>query len=375
MQKTLTVIALSVLLTFSPLFSSALAKTVTDLLGRQVVVPDNPQRIVLGESRMLYTLALLEPGNPAQRIVGWPGDLARYDAQSWARYTAKFPDIARITQLGNGNINSVNAETLLPLKPDLVILPRLAKGTDSEQHIERVLTQAGIPYIYVDLRIDLLNNTLPSVQLLGEVLNQSARASAFMTFYRQHMDAVKNRLAHYQGPKTTVMLHLHLGRRDTCCTTAINGNLGDLLAFAGGDNIASGKLSGVYGELSAEQILAAKPAVYIATGMAGPEGKRLSDLMLGPDVSPQQAADSFRTLLTGHPLLSHLTAVSERRAWSMWHNFYLSPYHMVMVEMFAKALYPTLFADLDPQRTLQQLYQQFLPIDFSGTYWSQLTHE
>lgn len=24
----------------------------------------------------------------------------------------------------------------------------------------------------------------------------------------------------------------------------------------------------------------------------------------------------------------------------MWHNFYLSPYHVVMVEMFAKALYP-----------------------------------
>ncbi|EKN3436935.1 hypothetical protein OZ689_004072, partial [Yersinia enterocolitica] len=41
------------------------AKSVTDILGRQVIVPDYPQRIILGESRMLYTLALLEPGNPA----------------------------------------------------------------------------------------------------------------------------------------------------------------------------------------------------------------------------------------------------------------------------------------------------------------------
>ncbi|MBP2844900.1 ABC transporter substrate-binding protein [Dickeya oryzae] len=360
------------LLSLSPLVQ---AKTVTDITGRQVIIPDNPQRIVLGESRMLYTLALLEPGNPAQRIVGWPGDLARYDAQSWRSYITAFPDIARIPQLGNGNLNSVNAEMLLPLKPDLVILPRLAKGADNEQNIQRALTQAGIPYIYVDLRIDLLKNTVPSLRLLGEVLNQQSRADAFITFYQQHMDAIRTRLAQYQGRKPTVMLHLHLGRRDTCCTTAVNGNLGELLAFAGGDNIAAGKVKGVYGELSPEQALAANPDVYIATGMAGPDGKRFSDLMLGPDVTPRQASDSLHTLLLQEPLLSHLSAVGNGRAWSMWHNFYLSPYHVVMVEMFAKALYPTLFSDIDPQRTLQQLYQQFLPIDFSGTYWSQLTHE
>ncbi len=59
----------------------------------------------------------------------------------------------------------------------------------------------------------------------------------------------------------------------------------------------------------------------------------------------------------------------------MWHNFYLSPYHVVMVEMFAKALYPDLFADLQPQDTLKQLYQQFLPIEFSGIFWSHIAHE
>lgn len=38
------------------------AKTITDITGQRIEIPDNPQRIVLGESRMLYTLALLEPG-------------------------------------------------------------------------------------------------------------------------------------------------------------------------------------------------------------------------------------------------------------------------------------------------------------------------
>ena len=45
-------------LLLSPL---AQAKTLTDIDGHSVTIPDSPQRIVLGESRMLYTLALLAP--------------------------------------------------------------------------------------------------------------------------------------------------------------------------------------------------------------------------------------------------------------------------------------------------------------------------
>ncbi|MCL2893286.1 ABC transporter substrate-binding protein [Brenneria tiliae] len=366
---------LAILIVLSLLGPLASAKTVTDILGRQVTIPDHPQRIILGESRMLYTLALLDPGNPAKYVVGWPGDMARYDAQSWQRYTEKFPAIKQIPQLGSGGLATLNAETLLPLKPDLVILPRLAKQRASDDQLQQTLTSAGIPVIYVDLRIDLLRNTLPSIQLLGEALNQPQRAAAFSEFYQQHMNVIRQRIAQYQGKKTTVMLHLHLGRRDTCCTTAVGGNLGDLLAFAGGENIAAGAISSVYGELSPERVLAANPDVYIATGMAGPEGKRFSSLMLGPAVSRQQAQNSFSALIRQDAILSHLAAVQQGRAWSMWHNFYLSPYHVVMVEMFAKALYPDLFADIEPQLTLQKLYQQFLPIDFSGTYWSQLAHE
>lgn len=72
--------ALLGLLLISP---TVLARTVTDIDGQRVEVPDHPQRIVLGESRMLYTLAMLEPGNPFQRIVGWPQDLKKYDRQTW----------------------------------------------------------------------------------------------------------------------------------------------------------------------------------------------------------------------------------------------------------------------------------------------------
>lgn len=357
------------------ILSCAQAKTVTDILGRRVDVPDNPQRIVLGESRMLYTLALLEPGDPARRVVGWPRDLARYDAQSWQLYSRKFPHIAQIPAIGGGNFRQINPESLIQLRPDLVILARYAREDGDEAQRVAALGKAGIPVVYVDLRIDLLHNTVPSVRLLGELLNRQARAEAFITFYQQHMTAVRERLAAYHGDKPKVMLHLHLGRRDTCCTTAAHGNLGDLVTFAGGENIANTSIKGVYGELNPETLLTANPDVYLATGMAGEQGKRYSDLLLGPQVSRRQADDSFRRLIQQQPMIAGLNAVKNQRAWSIWHNFYLSPYHVVAVEMFAKVFYPQLFTDIDPQETFRQLYQQFLPLPFSGTYWSQLTGE
>ncbi|RJF54708.1 hypothetical protein D4100_16655 [Serratia inhibens] len=354
---------------------SAQAKMVTDITGRQVDVPDNPQRIVLGESRMLYTLALLEPGNPAQRVVGWPEDMARYDAQSWQLYAQKFPQIKAIPSISKGNFRQVNVENLIQLKPDLVILPRYAREEGDSDFLLTALNKAGIAVIYVDLRVDLLNNTVPSVRLLGEVLNRQQRAAQFISFYQQHMAVIRQRLAGYQGPKPKVMLHLHLGRRETCCTTAAHGNLGDLLAFAGGDNIANASIKGVYGELNPETILTANPDIYIATGMAGPQGKRFSDLRLGPLVTQQEADESFRMIMQKQPMLTNLKAIKNHQAWSIWHNFYLSPYHVVAVEMFAKAFYPDLFADINPQQTFKQLYQQFLPLPFSGTYWSRLNNE
>lgn len=356
-----------VLLLFS---NAAFARQITDITGQKVEIPANPQRIVLGESRMLYTLALLEPGYPAKRIVGWPADMAKYDAQSWALYQQKFPQISKITQLGSGSIRDINAESVLKLAPDLVILPRLAKNSREERHFRQLMQQAGIPVIVVDLRVDLLNNTVPSLQLLGEVFNQQQRARDFIVFYQQHMERIRQRIADYHGKKTRVMLHLHAGRRDTCCTTAVNGNLGQLLAFAGGDNIAAPLVKGVFGELNQEAVLAADPQVYIATGMAGPSSNGRT-LRLGPQVNAVMARQSFQRVIQAQPVLSQLNAVKQGRAFALWHNFYLSPYHVVAAEYFAKALYPQLFADIDPQHTMQQLYQQFLPLEFSGTFWSQ----
>ena len=63
--------------------NAAAPATLTDLAGRTIRVPvAEPQRILLGESRLLSAVALLEGQKPLARIVGWQGDLPLMDPQT-----------------------------------------------------------------------------------------------------------------------------------------------------------------------------------------------------------------------------------------------------------------------------------------------------
>ncbi len=353
------------------LSSSTLAKQIVDIDGNRVDIPDRPQRIVLGESRMLYTLALLEPDDPFQHIVGWPQDLKKYDSQTWDRFARRFPHMLRIPSLGSGGPNAINPEQILALRPDVVILPSLARYDDADLRLVSMLKTAHVPVVKIDLRVHLLKNTRRSVEIFGEVLNQPARASAFNRFYDAHMQVIQQRLASYQGRKPSVLLQLHLGRRNECCVTAINGSLGELLNAAGGDNIASKTLHGVFGRLSEEAVIAAQPDYYFATGFADNASQGL--LKLGPEIEANAAVSSFRQLTAQQNGLRELQALHNGHAAAIWMNFYLSPWHIAATEFMAKTLYPQLFSDIDPEATLKKIFNDYLPIPYSGTYFTTIS--
>ena len=344
------------------------AKTLTDILQRKVTVPDNPQRVVLGEGRLLYTLALVENGNPLRHVVGWPGDLPHYDRQTWARYSTAFPAMKKIPLIGGANPGQLSMEKTIALRPDLVILPLYAKKPAVQDDMLTQLGAAGIPVIYVDTRIDPLKNTVPSLKILGEALGDPQKTQRFIAFYQRHMSLIQDRLRQAAPVRPRVMLQLHIGRREGCCTTVGHGNLADLLTYAGGDNIAAGQFSGVFGQLSAEAVLAARPDFFLATGLG--DAQQPHRLQLGPLVDSATAQQSFSHALAGQPVISQLAAVRQGKTLAIWHNFYLSPWHLLAVEAMAKTLHPQLFHDLDPANTLREMNEAFLPLPETGTYWT-----
>lgn len=345
------------------------AGTITDLAGRQVSLPASVTRVVLGEGRLLYTLALLEDSaDPLARVAGWQGDMSRFDPQTWAQYQARYPHIARVPTIGTTNEASVSPEKVLSLAPDLAVFSLSGHGPGRRNPLVEQLQAVGVPVVFIDFREHPLTNTVPSLRVLGRALQREAQAERFIAFYGAQMRRVTDlagAIAAADRPRT--LLDARAGDVGGVLTAG-RGSLGELVELAGGRNLGHTLIPGALGEASLEAVLAAQPEVYVATGYQAPGAKAVG-VRLGAQVAAAEARDSLRAVVQRRPEIAALPAVRQGRVHGAWHHFYNTPYHVVLAQALAKWLHPQRFAALDPEATWREMHRQFLGVQPTGTYW------
>jgi iron complex transport system substrate-binding protein len=346
----------------------AQARQVTDLAGRVVTMPDHPKRVLLGEGRFVFAMALLDRKDPVARVVGWQGELKQQDPYSWTQLVKRYPKAADVPLIGKTSEASVSPEKIVSLQPDVAVFSLSGHGPGRNNPMIAALQAAGIPIVFIDFRQHPVENTVPSMRILGQALDRQAEADAYIAFYEDHLARVRKIVDPVpQAQRPRVFVEMLAGVWPACCHTTGNGSFGDLLETAGGANVAAPVLPGAIGDVSLEFLLDAKPDVYIATGSRSEPGR--PGLLVGPGAAAAVSADSLSTLL-GRDGIRDLGAVKQHRAYGIWHAFYNSPYNVVAIEAMTKWLYPERAAALDPQASLDALYRQFLDVDNAGTYWT-----
>jgi len=344
------------------------ARQVTDLAGRVVTVPDHPRRVLLGEGRYVFAMALLDRQDPVGRVVGWQGELKQQDPYSWSQLIRRHPEAADVPLIGKTSEASVSPEKIVSLQPDVAVFGLGGHGPGRDNPMIPALQEAGIPIVFVDFRQHPVQNTVPSLRILGQALDRQAQAEAYISFYEEHLARVRRIVEPVpQAQRPRVFVEMLAGVWPACCHTTGKGSFGDLLEAAGGVNAAAGVLPGAIGDVSLEFLLDAKPDVYIATGSRSEPGR--PGLLAGPGAAPQVSADSLSALLARDGIRD-LDAVRQHRAYGIWHAFYNSPYNVAAIEAMAKWFYPERAAELDPEATLDALYRQFLDVDSAGAYWT-----
>ncbi|WP_281685854.1 ABC transporter substrate-binding protein [Thalassobaculum salexigens] len=354
------------------LAAPAMAETVevTDIVGRTVSIERPVERFVISEGRYIPLLALLRPEAPVAGVVGMMTTLGWTQPGLEAQLYARFPKARDIPLFGHRSADSVSVERIIDLKPEVAIFGIGDHGPGAENaELIAQLEAAGIAVLFIDFRMDPLNNTIPSVALIGRVLGAEDRAAAYSDFYRERRRAVLDRVA-AATTRPTVFMQVHPGRRE-CCWGMADGMLGPFVAQAGGINIADAAAPGPTTQHTAEFLIVEDPDVWIGTasGTADENARGDPPVALGPGMSPDAARDSLRRYLAA-PEFAPLTAVRTGRAHVFWHNFYNSPFNVVVLEALAGWLHPDLFADTDPQQTLERIFKDFLPFELDGTYFA-----
>ncbi|WP_431474270.1 ABC transporter substrate-binding protein [Marinobacter sp. KM021] len=356
------------------------ARTVTDLADRQVTIPETVDRVILGESRYIPALAILDGDATIDRLAGILPDFEQTDPGGYAQYLERFPALAEVPMVGHASADSFSLESVLAIGADLAIfsLEGHGPGAHNRALIER-LERAGVAVVFVDFRQQPLVNTPRSMALLGDVLGREQEAQRFNRFYREELARVSEVVSDIPPDnRPRVFLHSRLGLHDSCCETMVRGMMGRFIDAAGGRNVAADRVPGVSGVMNLEYLLSDPPDRYLATAI-GSRKYQVSDadqpyVMLGAGVDGPMARESFRRA-TDRPGLRALEPIRELRAMAIWHHFYNTPMNVVAVQALARWLHPEELSELDPEQTLETFYREFQPVPLDGRYWITLGEE
>lgn len=342
--------------------------TVKDIAGRDVQVKVPVSRMLLGEGRQLYLVASLDRDNPLERIVAWRNDLIEADPATYRQYLEKFPELAKLSTFKGNEGSLIDIESAIVKKPDVVLLNLEAKQANEDaQYIEK-LASLDIPVLYIDFRHYPLQNTDPTIRLLGKIMGREERAEDVIAFRREAMARVENVLARTKPERPKVFIERIGGYSEDCCLSFGAENFGKYVDLAGGHNIGSDFLPSTFGQLSPEQVVVSNPDHVIVTSADWqayvPGGRWIP-------VGPNADLDASRKKLewfTMRDAYAGTTAQTNRNFHAIWHQFYNSPYEFIAVQWIAKWLHPDLFADLDPDETFSEYHKRFLPIAYQPGY-------
>ena len=207
--------------------------TVTDDAGRTVTVAQTPHRIISLAPSITEDLFALGLGG---KVVG---------DTTYDNYP---PAAVNITKVGG--FSSPSIEKIVSLNPDVVFASSLENNT-----LLSTLSGYGIPTVVINPTS--LTGILNDLSLIGKVTGSTGNSSALVANLTQKMTA--NSISVASHPRV-----LYLVWYDPIMSAGADTFEGDIIAHAGGINVAQlANVSG-YGTMSKESIVALNPSVIIA---------------------------------------------------------------------------------------------------------------
>ena len=233
-------IILTLVLSFMLQTGDILAGPVTDQVGRTLVVPDNPQRVVAlapSITEIVYDLG------QEKRLVG---------ATQFSTYPDGAKKIPRV-----GSYVRLDLEKIIALKPDLC----LSSKDGNPKHIVERIEEMGIPVYVIDPQN--LNQTMETILLLGKVLQAEQTAVELVHNMRERITRVQSLVATTQE-RPRVFFQIDA---EPLVSAGNNTFIQELIELAGGLNTASGEKP--YPLFIWEDILILQPEIVIISSMAG----------------------------------------------------------------------------------------------------------
>lgn len=308
------------------------AREITDMAGRQLVVPDRITRIYAAQPYTHVLAYMLAP----DMLIGHLS-IIHEPEKRFLR-----PEAAKLPLLGGapGGGPAVNMETVLAAKPDIVLMKGNAKS-DVSRAAEK-FAQVGLPVVFVDL--EAIDDYPAGFEFFGKLIGREAKAKQMADHARKVLADVDRAVATIPEDKRLRVYYAESA--DGLATECDQSFHADAIKRAGGVIVHHCLLKTHMGmeKVSLEQIIAYNPDVIVAN-------------------DPQ-----FEAMVNRDPRWAGIKAVAEHRILTVPHTPFNwidrppSVMRIAGIQWLAGRFYPKAYA-IDLRRELREFHQMFLGID------------
>jgi iron complex transport system substrate-binding protein len=309
----------------------ACAATLSDAAGRAVPVPATVSRVFPAgppAAILLYTLA-------PELLLGWPRANRPEECAYMLPEICARPEVGRITGRGN----TANLETVLALKPDLI----LDVGSTSNTFVslaDRVQEQTNIPYALLDGRFEAIAK---SYRALGELTGRGDDAEKLARYAEEAIKTILDRVKAVP-PNERPLVYYARGPRGL--STGLGGSINVETIELISRNVAGGTQGGL-ANISMEQVLLWNPHVIVTIDQ------------------------EFAAIVRSDPAWSAVKAVRDNRVHLSpkmpfgWVDFPPSVNRLMGLWWLAKILYPERFPEelRTLTRNFYSLFYHVMPTD------------
>lgn len=227
-------------------------------------------------------------------------------------------------------------EKIISLNPDIIISYGINQS--KPQNNDKLL-KSGIPLLYVKF-YDI--NELPSeMRMLGRITGHESKAERYAQYNEKYLALVKERLDNMSSNESQ-QPRVFFERWTDYTAMAKDSPYNDLITSFHAKNIA-GNISMVSCEVSPEWIIEQNPNVIFRLAI---EGENTSEV---------------RDSIISRPGATNIQAVQKGKVYVIQTDMISSPHAVSGYIYMAKALYPDLFQDLDPEAISHEYAREFLP--------------
>lgn len=233
--------------------------TVTDQAGREVVIEDEPERLVSGYYISTSALIALDLD---EKMVGIE---AKADKRAIYQFSA--PELIDLPSVGSAK--EFDLEGCAALEPDLVILPIKLKSA--------VETLEGLGIDVLLVNPENQEQLTEMIQLIADAANVNDKAEELLSFTAAQEQALTEALADVEKPS------VYLAGNSSMLSTAGDAMYqSDLIRLAGGVNVAAEITDTYWVEIDYEQLLTWDPQYII---LASDADYTVEDVLADPNLA------------------------------------------------------------------------------------------